>query len=120
MGITGEYSLYKQYQQPAFGTLAGKSGVKGAASAGYHQASMQGVPNTTPQVVGFGIPSTDDMDKATKALESGILSVSNPFEVSGVQKAESAYVPTGTGELSPVLEGRDDEIEGCRWKEYYA
>lgn len=116
MAITGDYNLYQPYN---FGSLTyGRNIQKQPQSNGYHQASAwQGVPNTTPQIIGF--PTVDDMKLAEQFAQSGVSLVANPFGVNQAQGSQ-AYVPTGTGELSPVLEGRKDEIEDCPWREYYA
>ena len=134
MAITGEYNLYQQNPYN-FGSLTTQAGVKAQRSEGYHQANAnlnQGVPNTTPQV--FGLPSVEDMELASKIAsgEYGNFENSNIFmpRTSGVNTPQNIKgaawdgyntpANNGNGELSPVLEGREDEIEGCRWDEYYA
>lgn len=107
MAITGEYNS-NYFKQPYFGSLTAQGGVKGVKSEGYHQANAnlnQGVPNTTPQVL--GIPSTNDMELAQKIAEKGISSVGNPFGVQGVnQKSEMTYVTRPQNE-SRELENSD-------------
>lgn len=117
MAITGEYNLY-QYQQPAFGALTSQ-GAKAIRGEGYHQASAQGVPNTTPVVL--GIPSTEDMERASQILASnigfsgskGINKTANPYAAKGAGW-EGFKTPgnNGTGELIPTIKGREDEIIG--------
>ncbi|MBQ7287714.1 MAG: hypothetical protein IJW73_08150 [Candidatus Gastranaerophilales bacterium] len=117
-GNNFNYDLYKSQQAVSFGGLTAKGA--GIPVDSYHQASVQqGMPSTLPTSYGF-IPSTDDMEMADKFAQLGVNGVDNPFGVNKVAQAENAYKPTGTGELSPVLEGREDEIEDCPWKEYYA
>ena len=118
MGITGEYNLY-QYQQPAFGALTSQGSPKAIRCEGYHQANAQGAPNTTPVVL--GIPTTDDMERASQVLASGIGvssarqtgATTNPYAAKGAGW-EDFRVPenNGTGELIPVIKGREDEIIG--------
>lgn len=125
MAITGEYNLYQQNPYN-FGTLTAQGGAKGPRSEGYHQASAwqnQGVPNTTPQVL--GIPSTSDMELAEKIAQSGVSSVSNPFGVSPVaQTSEVSYVTRPQNE-SRELENSDVsgshlgarlDLQGCENK----
>ena len=117
-GNNFNYDLYKNQHPVSFGGLTAKGA--GIPSDGWHQAKVQqGMPTTLPQVHGF-IPTTDDMEMADKFAQLGVNGVDNPFGVNKVGQAENAYKPIGTGELSPVLEGREDEIEDCPWKEYYA
>lgn len=113
MAISNEYN-YQTINPYNFGTLTSKSGGILPKTQGYHQANaqIQGVPNTTPQVI--GIPTTEQMELAQKITESGVLGVDNPY-----QTKEASYKPNN-GELSPVIEGRADEIEDCPWAEYYA
>ena len=115
MAITGDYNLYQPYN---FGSLTyGQNIQRQPRSNGYHQASAwQGAPNTTPRIIDLTV---DDMKLAEQIAQSGIPSVANPFAVNQAQGSQ-AYEPTGPGELSPVLEGREDEIEDCPWREYYA
>ena len=127
-GVTGEYNLY-QYQQPAFGALTTQGSPKAIRSEGYHQASAQGVPNTTPQVVAFGIPTTEDMERASQIIASGIDvsslreagAVTNPYAAKGAGW-EQFQVPknNGTGELIANISGREDEIPECEWEPYFA
>ena len=112
MAITGDYNLYNKQIPYNLGTVT--QGQQRVVPQGIPQEYSQGVPNTTPSI--FGIPSTDDMEKANKIAEMGLTGVQNPF----MEQGGNAYKPTGTGELSPVLEGRADEIEDCPWKEYWA
>lgn len=112
MAIPSEYNY--QTANPYFGTLTTKTGGMAPKTQSYHQANaqVQGIPNTTPQIV--GIPTTEQMELAQGITESGVLGVGNPF-----QTQKTAYKPDN-GELSPVIEGRADEIENCPWEEYYA
>jgi hypothetical protein len=83
------------YKQPAF---------KGY-SEGYHQASAyQGVPNTTPYVM--GIPSTEDMLAADKIASS---KVGNPFGA-GATTAVGRVNPTDVSMITrPQNESRELE-----------
>ena len=119
MAITGDYNLY-QYQQPVFGALTSQGNAKAIRPENYSQAT-QGVPNTTPQVVNFGIPTTTDMERASEFLASnigfsgtqGINKTTNPYAAKGADW-EGFKTPAfnGSGELIPVLKGREDEIYG--------
>ncbi len=82
------------------------------------------------QSYGF-MPSYEDMEKASAYLKGANGLEGNIFtqrtqatRPSGLQgKAfEGFQAPSnnGTGELSPVLSGREDEIEECPWEAYYA
>jgi hypothetical protein len=77
------------------------------------------MPSTLPQVHGI-IPSTDDMEMADKFAQLNANGVTNIFEAEKIGTSSLGYAPKGTGELSPVLEGREDEIEDCPWEKYYA
>lgn len=117
-GNNFNYDLYKNAQVINFGGLTSKG--KELPADGYHQAAAsQGMPSTLPTSYGF-IPSTNDMEMADKIAQMGIAGVDNPFGINKIAPAENAYKPTGTGELSPVIEGREDEIEDCPWSPYYA
>lgn len=76
--------------------------------------SYQGVPNTTPEVVSFGMPSIDQMEKANAFLNGNLNTNSiNPYrsQVDTNVKAgwEGFKLPenNGTGELKPVMGGGD-------------
>ena len=94
-------------------------GVKRTGESNYHQANAglnKGVSNTEPRY--FGIPTTEMMERAAQFAE-----INNQYQLTGEIKplgVDNPYKPTGTGELSPTLEGRADEIEDCPWREYYA
>ena len=125
MAITGEYNLYQQNPYN-FGSLTTQAGAKAQRSEGYHQANAnlnQGVPNTTPQVM--GMPTIEQMELATKALESNKI---NPFGVGAIkatpQANEMAYVTRPQNE-SRELENSDIsgshlgaklDLQGCENK----
>ena len=91
-----------------------------------HEASAwEGVPNTTPQVVGF---STDEqMELAMKVIEQyQTTGQINPFNIGGTQATaktsawEGFTVPakTGNGELPPpdmTGSGIGDKFDSERW-----
>ena len=118
MAITGDYNLYQQNPYN-FGALTNRQDAQRLAQGHYQTNAWQsqGAPNTTPQIIGFS--TVDDMKLAEQFAQSEVSLVANSFGVNQAQESQD-YVPTGTGELSPVLEGREDEIEDCPWREYYA
>jgi len=127
MAITGEYNLYQQNPYN-FGSLTAQGGVKAPRSESYHQANAgfnQGVPNTTPQIM--GIPTTADMEMAEKIATGGI---NNPFALGATSKVgalnqnEMAYVTRPQNE-SRELENSDIsgshlgaklDLQGCENK----
>ena len=124
MAITGEYYLYQQGPYN-FGSLTAQGGVKPQRTEGFHQASAwqnQGVPNTTPQVL--GMPSIADMEMADKIASTGVSSVSNPFAVSATKASEESYFARPQNE-SRELENSDIsgshlgaklDLQGCENK----
>lgn len=103
MAISSDYNIYQQNPYNTFGALTSHGASQMPKNQGYHQAYAQikqGVPNTTPQII--GIPSADDMELAQKIAENGAWGVNNPFGVNKVSK---------TNELSYVTRAQNDSRE---------
>lgn len=126
--VTGNYNLYQNpYQMGAFGSLSAKGSEKAPKSDTYYQAH-NGFLNPASYSGGL-IPTTSDMEKASAILEKGI-GVENMHQAS---KAQNPYASkgiawdgfevsknNGTGELTPNVLGRADEIDDCPWEPYFA
>ena len=84
----------------------------GALSNGYKPANLSkyyGVPNTTPEVVSFGLPSSSDMEIADKFANAnlGVNSI-NPYRSNINESPMNGFVlpqNNGTGELQPIVKG---------------
>ena len=130
MSITGDYNLYNKYQQPAFGSLTAQGGARTSQGSGFSQVnSWEGVPNTTPQVVGAGLLQAEDYELAQGVIDSGlgvqstyrIGAAANPYAANGASW-EGFSVPekTGNGELPPPVmtgSGIGDKFDSQRWLE---
>lgn len=123
MGITGEYSL-NQYN-PQFLGLTSQA-PRASRGENYYNSYSQGIPNTTPQVVNFGILPTKDYEAAQAVIDKGIgvdgfhqaSAVTSPYAVNGPEWiGYKTPEKNGTGELIPVIKGREDQITEM---EYFA
>ena len=122
-------SAYQQTPQFLEATRAQGRAYGYNPESSYHQAYKEGVPNTTPQVA--FIPTTDQMELAQAYLSGRVNTGENIFApkktATQTQDARGAAwngyttpANNGTGELSPVLTGREDEIPDCPWQPYVA
>ena len=113
---------YSNYNSGRFGTLTTEQKA--------YQGRYEGVPSTLPQVA--FIPTEEQMKAAEAYLANAKIGGSeNIFApkrtTTQTQDARGAAwagystpANNGTGQLIPVVSGRETEIEGCTWEPYLA